>query len=283
MTPSSALARRLFHATIGLAIVDAVILITWYKRYPNYMVLGATVLAFAGLLAMRLLSEDDRSWPYDKWVEGFSTFAVFVLFLAFYAATGSTEGTAFNAHVRQAFALLHGHTYIDAPNWIEHAHFNGHDYQLHPPLPAFLLIPAVEIWGMDANQVIFSLIIGALDVALAWRMLRNFDLDLNARVWLTAFFGAGTIVWTEAVNGGSWEVSMTVAVAFTLLALDEAFGRARVAGWFMGGACGAGAVRSRVRVAILPGPDNRATRTDSRYGVGAAGFRCRGGRVFRVQ
>lgn len=227
MGPTMAAAKRFLHATIGVAIVDAVILITWYKRYPDYLVLGAVVLALAALLAIRTLGLDDPSSPRDEWAQAFSTFAVFALFLAFYAATGSTEGTVFNAHVRQAYALLHGHAYIDAPKWIEHAHFNGHDYQLHPPLPAFLLMPVVAIWGMDTNQVIFSLLVGALDVALAWRMLRNFDLDLNARVWLTVFFGAGTIVWTETVNGGSWEVSMAVAIAFTLAALDEVFSRAR--------------------------------------------------------
>lgn len=222
-------AKRIFHCTVAVAVLDAAVLAACYHRYPNYVVLGAAAMALAGTLAMWSLGLDDSSSRREEWGEGFSTFAVFTFFLAFYAATGSLDMTAFNAHVRQAFSFLQGHTYIDAPNWIEHAHFKGYDYQLHPPLPAFLIMPVVAIWGMDTNQVVLSLLFGALDVAMAWRMLRCFDLDLNARVWLTVFFGAGTIVWTETVNGSSWEVTMLVANVFTFAALGEIFSRAHAA------------------------------------------------------
>src|SRR5271156_900145 len=47
------------------------------------------------------------------------------------------------------------------------------------------------------------------------------------RIWLTTFFAAGTIIWSETINGGSWQVSMLVAVLMTLLALNEVFGHAR--------------------------------------------------------
>ena len=74
------------------------------------------------------------------------------------------------------------------------------------------------------------------DVALAWRLLGRFRLTLNARKWLTVFFGAGTIIWHETVDGSSWAVSMTVAVMMTLLALDETFdqGRPAVVGLYAG-------------------------------------------------
>ncbi len=129
--------------------------------------------------------------------------------------------------MRQAFALIHGHTYIDAPNYIEHAQVGPYSYQLHPILPSLLLMPFTAIWGMDTNQTIFSIFFGALDVALAWRLLGRFRLTVNARMWLTVFFGAGTIVWYETVHGTSWGVSMVVAIAMTLIALDETFGEGR--------------------------------------------------------
>ncbi len=47
------------------------------------------------------------------------------------------------------------------------------------------------------------------------------------RIWLTTFFAFGTIMWYETINGGSWQVSMLVAVLMTLLALNEVFGDAR--------------------------------------------------------
>ena len=97
-------------------------------------------------------------------------------------------------------------------------------------------MPFAAIWGMDTNQSYFSIVVGALDVALAWRLLGRFRLTLNARKWLTVFFGAGTIIWYETINGSSWAVSMTVAVMMTLLALDETFdkGRPAVVGLFAG-------------------------------------------------
>jgi hypothetical protein len=80
---------------------------------------------------------------------------------------------------------------------------------------------------MGTNQTMFSIALGAADIALAWRMLGKFRIDLNARMWLTVFFGAGTIIWYEATTGGSWEVTMLTAVMFGLLTLTEIFGEAR--------------------------------------------------------
>ena len=73
-------------------------------------------------------------------------------------------------------------------------------------------------------------------MALAWRLLGRFRITLNARKWLTIFFGAGTIIWYESIDGSSWALSMTVAVMITLLALDEIFdkGRPAVVGLFAG-------------------------------------------------
>lgn len=162
----------------------------------------------------------------DTLLERWSLAAVFAAFLSLYATT-IYGGAPYDAHVRQAVAFIHGHLWIDAPNYIEHANYNGKSYQLHPPLPAFLLIPVVAIWGSDTNQSIPNVIIAALGVAFAWLMLGRIKLTLNSRVWLTIFFGAGTILWHEAVDGGSWEMSMVVAVAFTMLAFAEVFGEAR--------------------------------------------------------
>lgn len=55
---------------------------------------------------------------------------------------------------------------------------------------------------------------------------------MSTRIWLTTFFAFGTIMWYETINGGSWQVSMLVAVLMTLLALNEVFGNARP--WLVG-------------------------------------------------
>jgi hypothetical protein len=221
---TAALARGLLNTALGLVMADALVL-AFFRSYPNGIALCAAMLALAGLVYV--MTELREQEPGSSRVELMATLGIFTLFLAFYSVTSSLEPSPYNAHVRQAVAFVHGHTYIEAPNFIEHAQVGVFSYQLHPPLPAILLIPAAAIWGMRVNQTAFSIFFGALDVALAWRLLRHFRLDLSARLWLTAFFGAGTIVWYETTIGSSWAVSMIVSLAFTIAALDELFGPAR--------------------------------------------------------
>src|SRR5271163_293263 len=95
---------------------------------------------------------------------------VFLLFLAFYALTAAPK-THFNEHVRLADALLHGHTWIQPPpSYMERANFGGHAYIVHPPLPAFTMVPLVAIFGPSLNQTMVSIVVGAFSVALAWRL-----------------------------------------------------------------------------------------------------------------
>jgi hypothetical protein len=216
--------RALLRTALGLVVAEAIVL-AFFRHYPNGMALSAALLALAGLVYVAAELGDESAG--SRRTEAMATFGIFTLFLAFYAVTGSLEPSPYNAHVRQAFAFVHGHTYIEAPDYIEHAQVGSYSYQLHPPLPAILLIPAAAIWGLRVNQTAFSVFFGALDVALAWRLLRHFRLDVSTRVWLTVFFGAGTIVWYETTIGSSWAVSMIVSIAFTLGALDEVFGQGR--------------------------------------------------------
>jgi hypothetical protein len=227
--PAPLTARAFFWCALAAVFANIVIARLWFHRSPHWLTLIAGAAAFAMLIALDAFDPHGGEAPVRALddVEFWNTAAVFIFFLALYAATWSQETTPYDAHVRQAFAFLHGRTWIHAPSYIEHAHFRGHDYQLHPPLPAILLIPFVAIWGLNTNQTVFAIVAAALDLALVFRMLRRFELTPNARVWLTIFFGAGTIVWYEATNGGSWEVTMIVAIGFTVAALDEVFGPAR--------------------------------------------------------
>jgi hypothetical protein len=204
--------------------------IAWFKSGPGYLAFFAAAIAVAGL-AVRSINQESTSLRCPMLAlspGGWSTLAVFCVFLAFYAVTGFAE-TGYNEQVRQALAFLHGHTYIDAPenSYIEYYQVGIHKYALQPPLPAVFLMPLAAIWGIDAPQTAFSMILGAFDVALAWRLLGKFRLNLNARVWLTLFFGAGTVFWYQAIQGRTWDIPFVVAVLFTLAALIETFGNAR--------------------------------------------------------
>jgi hypothetical protein len=209
---------------IAIVLVDAVCL-ERFQYFPNWPTLTAGAMAW-GLLVWpatlgKRLGEDSAA------VERWCGWTIFAAFLALYAVS-SFPGTYYNEQLRQAVALLQGHTYIDAPRaFLEAAQIGPYRYALHPPLAAILMIPAAAAWGMRANQTMWSLFIGAIDAALAWRLLRRFRLSLSARVWLTLFFGAGTILWSETIYGNTWSMPETCSLMFTLAALDEAFGPAR--------------------------------------------------------
>jgi hypothetical protein len=235
--PTLATSRQFFAAAVAIVVVGYAVILEhgWVLTRIDWV----SLIVAVGALAYSYSLPDSERFIAEKVArrdELLSQFAVFVLFLAFYSITAGSDTSPFNAHVRQAVAFIHGHSYIDAPNYIEHAQLGPYSYQLHPPLPAILLMPFAAIWGLDTNQNYFSIVVGALGLALAWRLLGRFRLTLNARKWLTVFFGAGTIIWHETVDGSSWAVSMTVAVMITLLALDETFdqGRPAVVGLYAG-------------------------------------------------
>ena len=196
-----------------------------HRHFPIWPTLTAGAIAWALLVwpAAREKRLADDPAVLARWC----TATVFAAFLALYAVS-SFPDTYYNEQVRQAVAFLHGHTYIDAPKtFLEAAQIGPYRYALHPPLAAILMMPIAAVRGMHTNQTMWSLLIGALDAALAWRLLGRFRLSVIARVWLTLFFGAGTILWTETIFGNTWSMPEICAVMFTLAALDEAFGPAR--------------------------------------------------------
>ncbi|HVN27062.1 MAG TPA: hypothetical protein VMT64_01175, partial [Candidatus Binataceae bacterium] len=209
---------------LAMVMADAAYLAN-QQRLPIWPAFVALTIAWALLIGpatfRRRLLED---WAIlDRWCG----WTVFAAFLALYAVS-SFPDTPYNEQLRQAIALLHGHTYINAPrSFLEAAQVGPYRYALHPPMAAILMMPVAAIWGMRANQTMWSLFIGALDAALAWRLLGRFRLALGARVWLTMFFGAGTILWSESIYGNTWSMPETCSIIFTLLALDEAFADAR--------------------------------------------------------
>jgi len=75
-------------------------------------------------------------------------------------------------------------------------------------------------------------LLGAIEVALVWRLLLVMGMSTSAAIWLTAFFGFGTTLWYEATLGASWDFVLVVSLLPTLLALNELFGKARP--WVVG-------------------------------------------------
>jgi hypothetical protein len=168
-------------------------------------------------------------------VEQWSSFAVFVFFLAFY---GITRGgpTPFFEPSAQAEAFLHGHSWVTAPDYMEQVRYHGYRFLVHPPLSGIVMMPVVAAFrgvdGSDQYQVSACAVMGAIEVALAWRLLLLLGMSTSAALWLTAFFGIGTTLWYEATIGASWDFVLVASVLPTLLALNEVFGKARP--WLVG-------------------------------------------------
>jgi hypothetical protein len=167
----------------------------------------------------------------DQW----SCFAVFIFFLGFY---GITRGgpTPFYEPSAQAEAFVHGHSWVTVPDYMEQVRYHDHRFLVHPPLAGIVMMPIVAVMGgvdgADRYQPSVCAVMGAIEVALAWRLLLVLGMSTSAALWLTAFFGIGTTLWYEATLGSSWDFVLVVSVLPTLLALNEVFGKARP--WVVG-------------------------------------------------
>lgn len=234
---SAQVARCCFIAAALIALADYLAAALLRHALPNATVGAALVLAIGGIAAEFAAGGLDasacRGRGFEDFIagEGWCAFAVAVVFLAFYGATISPP-TPYIEPVEQAYAFLHGRTWVDAPSYMEHIVWHGRSYLLHPPLAALVALPAVAVWGLATNQTAVSVVVGAISLGLVWRLLGKLGLATAARVWLTLFFGIGTTFWYEATLGSSWDFSLLVTVPFTLAALTEAFGEARP--WMVG-------------------------------------------------
>ncbi len=246
-----ATARFFFVVAIVAVVIDEVWL-RWHGARPNSFAITSLVASIAGLVLLsRRIGAYPAALPYLPESSTLSFIGVFFAFLAFYSVTCSLEATGFNEPVRQSYAYLHRHLWVeDVPDYMEHIIWKGHEYLVHPPLAAILLMPAVSIWGMATNQTAISVELGALEVALAWRLLGLLDVKRTPRIWLTFFYGAGTTLWYEATIGNSWDFVLVVSVLATLLCLNELFGQARP--WLLGFLTGAAALARNDLALAMP-------------------------------
>jgi len=231
-------AARWFLIAAALIALADILIVPWLKHeLPNALVVAALATALVGIVAD--LAIGPRSAASARWgfledalaSDGWCAFAVGILFAAFYAATMSPQ-TPYTEPVQQAYAFLHGRTWVNAPSYMEHIVWHGKSYLLHPPLAALLTLPAVAIWGLATNQTAISVVVGAVSLGLVWRLLGKIGLGVAARIWLTLFFGIGTTFWYEATLGSSWDFVVLASIPFTLGALAEIFGEARP--WIVG-------------------------------------------------
>jgi hypothetical protein len=91
-----------------------------------------------------------------------------------------------------------------------------------PPLPAVVLLPFVAIWGMATDQAFLAVVLGALDVGLAFWLLGRVPIRPRLRAGLTVFLGAGSVLWYASSLGTTWYLAHVVALGLTLVAVAVA-------------------------------------------------------------
>ena len=91
-----------------------------------------------------------------------------------------------------------------------------------PPLPAVVLLPFVALLGLAVDETFLAILVGALAVGLAFRLLGRLPIRPAVHALLTVFVGAGSALWYAASLGSTWYFAHVVAVALALGAVDLA-------------------------------------------------------------
>ena len=167
-------------------------------------------------------------------------FGLVVLCLVLYSLSRPAWQTVYNHFVWQADAYLHGQASISYPV-PANATSPGNDFFNDvvpvvdaagnqtgrgmipfPPLPAVVLLPFVAIWGMATDQAFLAVVLGALDVGIAFWLLGRLPIRAGLRAALTLFVGAGSALWYASSLGTTWYLAHVVALGLSLAAVAVA-------------------------------------------------------------
>jgi hypothetical protein len=148
-----------------------------------------------------------------------------IVALGIYTFSNPSRFNIYNHFVLQADAYLHGSFAIPMPRFQDVMPLPdrpGFGIVPFPPLPAILLVPLVLVQGVPADQGLFCVVLGAINVGLCWRMLTRVTDKPGANFLATLFFAFGTVHWYAAMLGSTWFFAHVVAVTFLLLAITAA-------------------------------------------------------------
>ena len=159
------------------------------------------------------------------------------LAIGIYIFSNPARSGWYNHFVWQADAFLHGRFGIAYPV-VDGPFVNGFfqdimplpsapgtpSYGLlpFPPLPAVLLMPFVALFGLATDAQLFGVVLGAINVGLAWRLTTRVTDQRAAAFTATLFFAFGTVHWYAAIISTTWFLAHVVAITFLLLGITLA-------------------------------------------------------------
>ena len=158
------------------------------------------------------------------------------LALGIYCFSNPARHGWYNHFVWQADAFLHGRFLIDYPvsdGQFTNAYMqdimpvtgaDGASYGLlpFPPLPALVLLPFVAIFGLATDSQLVGVVIGAVNVGLAWRLCARITPKRATAALATLFFAFGTVHWYASMLSTTWFLAHVVAITFVLLGMTLA-------------------------------------------------------------
>lgn len=131
------------------------------------------------------------------------------------------RGTFLRTGGQNIFKTTRGEKLTIAPTLIRKRSYRY--YVSFPWFPALLMMPFVAIFGLKFNDVIFNVVVGALNPVLVFLLLRRLVAlrysvrSLSDDLWLTGMFAFGTVHFYSAVIGQVWYTAHVVGVALTAL------------------------------------------------------------------
>lgn len=162
-------------------------------------------------------------WEHPAWSA--------LLAIAVYAYFAAQHGSLLTPSIAPYFnwladAFLHGQLHLRV--WWDTTHdlslFGGRFYLYWPPLPALLLLPFVAIFGVHFSDILFTLGIAGINVALVALVLRRASehgviaATAIQRALLVLFFAFGTVHLTLAPFGRVWFTGQLVGFMCVTLA-----------------------------------------------------------------
>jgi hypothetical protein len=123
----------------------------------------------------------------------------------------------------QAQSLLHGRLDIAVPaTKTDIVVIHGKHYIVYPPFPAILMMPGVAIFGLGFSDVLFTLVLSALNLPLLFLLFEQARANgltrrtTNENVFIALLLYFGSInVWLS-LGGKMWFTAHIVCLTFTL-------------------------------------------------------------------
>ena len=128
-----------------------------------------------------------------------------------------------------AQAFLHGRLNIACPaqsHCIDLVFYNNKYYLYWPPVPAFVYMPLVCIFGLQTPDAFINGLFGTLNVFLLLVFIRRFSkryqiiVSNKTLALLGLCWGLGTVHFYMSMQGSVWFVSQVMAQTFLLLSLN---------------------------------------------------------------